>query len=45
MGKWSWRAALYTGLGQQAVMYDAAAFVRHATGGIMWAARREHLIK
>jgi type 1 glutamine amidotransferase len=37
--------SFYTALGHDAVAFQDATVKKHVTGGIMWAVRREHLIK
>lgn len=42
--EWGNFRAFYTSLGHDKKTFEDPAFVRHVTGGIMWAVRREHLI-
>ncbi len=43
--EWGNFRSFYTALGHDAVAFQDATVKKHITGGIMWAVRREHLIK
>ena len=43
--EWGNFRAFYTALGHEAVVFEDPQIEQHLTGGIMWAVRREHLIK
>jgi type 1 glutamine amidotransferase len=43
--EWSNFRSFYTSLGHQGPTYSDANFIRHVSAGIMWAARREALIR
>jgi type 1 glutamine amidotransferase len=43
--EWGGFRSFYTSLGHDRVVYEDLLVKKHLTGGIMWAVRREHLIK
>jgi type 1 glutamine amidotransferase len=43
--EWGNFRSFYTSLSHQAATYQDPLFKKHLTGGIMWAARREHLLE
>jgi len=43
--EWGNFRAFYTGIGHDAVVFKDPQVKQHLTGGIMWAVRREHLLK
>ncbi len=43
--EWGNFRSFYTGLGHDAAAFQGPEIKQHLTGGIMWAVRREHLIK